>query len=203
MKNNAERIKDSIEFDQLLEYLGIEYFEGTSSQGERYVLAKVPWRVDKNPSLVARKKGNRWLFTDMAKGEGGTVIDFVMRFKGISFKEALRWLEENEKNIENIETVKKNRDSRTSLTSLQKKRFNIVEAKQEEKERIMEKITDIWKLQRIPEWLSVGKKIYEIIKTEETKYGKIRWKREKEDRIPVLLFQTKDRIYWRSIFPDE
>jgi 5S rRNA maturation endonuclease (ribonuclease M5) len=203
MKNNAERIKDSIEFDQLLEYLGIEYFEGTSSQGERYVLAKVPWRVDRNPSLIARKKGNRWLFTDMAKGEGGTVIDFVMRFKGISFKEALRWLEENEKNIENIETVKKNRDSRTSFLTSKEKRFKVVEATNEEKERILEKVIEIWKLREIPNWLSIGKKIYEIIKTEETKYGKIRWKREKEDLIPVLLFQFENKKYWRSIFPDE
>jgi DNA primase catalytic core len=59
--------------------------------------ALCPFHNDTSPSLSISFKGNIWLWHCFGCGSKGTVIDFVMRKEGLSFKEAYRKLSQYQK----------------------------------------------------------------------------------------------------------
>lgn len=63
-----------------------------------------PFRQEKTPSFKVDIDKNRWY--DHGEGEGGSVIDIVMRLGQMSFVEAVEWLRENSGTLPTPETVK-------------------------------------------------------------------------------------------------
>ena len=59
--------------------------------GEPGKTCRTPWREDRSPSFSIYDESSKW--KDHATGEGGNVIDFVMRATGRDFLPALEWLE--------------------------------------------------------------------------------------------------------------
>ncbi|WP_447859637.1 toprim domain-containing protein [Nitrospira calida] len=53
---------------------------------------RVPWRVDRHPSLGVYRRGQVWYWTDHARGESGTSIQAVQRLDGCSRTDAIRRL---------------------------------------------------------------------------------------------------------------
>lgn len=51
-----------------------------------------PLRVDRHPSFAVSAQGGTWLWYDFGTGEHGDVIEFAMRYHGLSFKEAVERL---------------------------------------------------------------------------------------------------------------
>lgn len=59
-----------------------------------YVLAKAPYRTDRNPSLGIREtRTGHWVWKDFATGETGSWIDLLLRM-GYDYKEAVKELRE-------------------------------------------------------------------------------------------------------------
>ena len=190
----AERIKREIDLRKLMSHLGLEYYHSNN-----YILARVPWRKDANPSFVAHLKDGKWLWIDLAKREGGSVIDFVMRFfsagkKPLDFRGAMEWLKNHHKEIEG---------RRIAGTALRQdgtaQRIELIED-----DELMKKVRQVWKLKYIPFWLKLGRRKYTQVKTRIGKHGEIEaFKVEKEGIMPVMVFTDgKNPRYWREIFPD-
>ena len=63
-------------------------------EGNLYVLAKAPYRTDRNPSLGIRETATgHWIWKDFATGETGTWIDLLIKM-GYDYKEAVKELRE-------------------------------------------------------------------------------------------------------------
>lgn len=50
------------------------------------------WRGDQTPSLRLYQVQGHWLWYDHGTGEGGSLIDLVMKIKKVSFRDAVKWL---------------------------------------------------------------------------------------------------------------
>ena len=179
----------NIDLRKLMSYLGIPFYWSETERGP-YVLAKVPWREDKHPSFIAHLKDDRWLWYDIAREEGGSVIDFVMRFGGLSFREAVAWLEEKREEIERALILGQKIESETTCW---------IENIREPDSRI----AHIWKLRYIPSWLKVGDRIAMQHRIRTGKDGKLEvFTTEKKDTLPVLVFMgPQGPRYWRDILP--
>ena len=71
----------------LFKILNIEFFSPKKPKNK--ALCKSPLRVDKNPSFYIID--NRW--KDLSTSDKGDVVDFIEKYKGLSTKEALEFLE--------------------------------------------------------------------------------------------------------------
>jgi hypothetical protein len=50
------------------------------------------WRGDRHPSVRLYRVDGRWLWHDHGTGDGGSLIDLVMRCQGLDFRSAVEWL---------------------------------------------------------------------------------------------------------------
>jgi len=85
---NSDQAK-RIDFPDLLSRLGFEPVKVT--KGGRELWYRSPFRKEKEPSFHTSFLGGKWIWKDFGD-TGGNVIDFVMRYQGIQFKEALAFL---------------------------------------------------------------------------------------------------------------
>lgn len=73
----------------ILDRLGIEW-----KQSGTQIVCCARWRGDTQPSVSIQKvEGGRWLWHDHATGKGGSCVDLVMIDRGLSYPDALRWLQ--------------------------------------------------------------------------------------------------------------
>ena len=150
MRYNAKKLRELIELPELLNFFGIPYYSGVRSDGKPYILAKVPWREDRNPSLYALKgKEGYWRWFDLSKQEGGTVIDFVMKYKELTFVETLDYLTQHLEEIKNAKPV-------GGLTLPKRVELLNVRPPFEEETLTWKWLTEVWKLERIPSNLKVA-----------------------------------------------
>ncbi|MDQ7082245.1 MAG: toprim domain-containing protein [Aquificota bacterium] len=182
-----------IDLRKLMSYLELPFYWGETPRGP-YVLAPVPWREDRHPSFLAHRKGNRWLWYDLARGEGGSVIDFMMRFFSAEFKEALSWLKSHRTEIGKTQV----RGTRLSSSGTSQS-FEICEDRE-----LLERVAEIWKLKRIPRWMKLAYRKLIRHKLRTGKDGELEgFTVEVKDFMPVMLFTDMEGnpLYWRSIFP--
>jgi DNA primase len=81
-KDELERLKKETDLVELVRSSGVEL----KAHGKD-LLGLCPFHDDKEPSLVVTPKKNLWNCLG-ACGEGGTVVDWVMRTQGVSFRHA-------------------------------------------------------------------------------------------------------------------
>jgi len=88
---NIEQAKQ-IDLRDLLDRLSIPVAKTRKGGNQLFILA--PWRSEKEASVHCTRQSNgRWLWSDMGEaGQGGSIIDFVIRLKGGDTRDALRTL---------------------------------------------------------------------------------------------------------------
>ena len=87
---NSQQAK-KIDFPDLLQRLG--YMPVERTKGGRELWYTSPFRKEKEPSFHTSFLGGKWVWKDFGDLEKkGNVIDFVMKYKGVQFKEALNFL---------------------------------------------------------------------------------------------------------------
>ena len=84
--HEIERLKRRVSVERLVEAAGIEL----KPHGKDRV-GRCPFHDDKTPSLVVSPKTNLWHCLGACQ-VGGSVIDWVMRFEGVSFRRAVELL---------------------------------------------------------------------------------------------------------------
>ncbi len=84
--HEIERLKRRVSVERLIEAAGIEL----KPHGKDRV-GRCPFHDDKTPSLVVSPKTNLWHCLGACQA-GGSVIDWVMRFEGVSFRRAVEML---------------------------------------------------------------------------------------------------------------
>ena len=84
--HEIERLKRRVSVERLVEAAGIEL----RPHGKDRV-GRCPFHDDKTPSLVVSPKTNLWHCLGACQ-TGGSVIDWVMRFEGVSFRRAVELL---------------------------------------------------------------------------------------------------------------
>ena len=84
--HEIERLKRRVSVERLVESAGIEL----RPHGKDRV-GRCPFHDDKTPSLVVSPKTNLWHCLGACQ-VGGSVIDWVMRFEGVSFRRAVELL---------------------------------------------------------------------------------------------------------------
>lgn len=82
-----ERLKKNISLVRLCEAKGIEL----ERHGPDNLVGTCPWHADKTPSFVVSPAKNVWHCLGACRA-GGSVIDFVMKAEGVSFRHALELL---------------------------------------------------------------------------------------------------------------
>ncbi|MFJ1491661.1 CHC2 zinc finger domain-containing protein [Capnocytophaga canis] len=97
---NAQQIKDNIAITDVLAFFSL--FPKKIQNNKLMYLS--PFRKENTPSFAVDEKKN--IFFDFGEGIGGSSIDFVMKYKNISFTEAIKFMNENFSN--RIEFIKKN-----------------------------------------------------------------------------------------------
>jgi DNA primase catalytic core len=85
-ESEVERLKDEVSLERLVEAAGVEL----RRQGKDLV-GCCPFHEDRTPSLVISPARNLWHCLG-ACGAGGSVIDWVMRSEGVSFRHAVELL---------------------------------------------------------------------------------------------------------------
>ena len=83
-----ERLKSEISVERLVEASGIEL-----KRAGRDLLGRCPFHDDHGPSLVISPKKNLWHCLGACQ-TGGSVIDWVMKINGVSFRHAVEILRE-------------------------------------------------------------------------------------------------------------
>lgn len=83
---DIERLKNEISLQRLVEAQGIELTRHGAD-----LLGRCPFHDDRTPSLVVSPKKNLWHCLGACQ-TGGTVIDWVMKTRGISFRHAVELL---------------------------------------------------------------------------------------------------------------
>src|SRR5208283_2090094 len=81
-----ERLKREVSLQRLVEARGIEL-----SRHGAYLLGLCPFHDDHDPSLIVSPKKNLWHCLGACQ-TGGSVIDWVMRAQGVSFRHAVELL---------------------------------------------------------------------------------------------------------------
>jgi len=85
--NEITQLKNKVPLAALVESSGI----ALKKQGKDY-LGHCPFHHDKSPSLVISPDKNLWHCLG-ACSEGGDVIQWVMKREGLSFRDAVVWLQ--------------------------------------------------------------------------------------------------------------
>ena len=86
-ENEIERLKNEIALERLVEGMGIVLSRHGSD-----LLGLCPFHDDKEPSLVISPKKNLWHCLGACQA-GGSVIDWVMKSEGVSFRHAVELLQ--------------------------------------------------------------------------------------------------------------
>jgi hypothetical protein len=86
---NTQQAKQ-IDFPRFLSQHGFEPVKRLKSGRELWYIS--PFRGEKTPSFHTSFVGDVWLWNDFGD-TGGTIIDFVIRYKNISIQEALNYLQ--------------------------------------------------------------------------------------------------------------
>ena len=96
MKGYSERF-ERVKRVNLVEFLRDHYgLEFRRTGGEWSCLS--PFTQEETASFFVRMQGDHWLFKDFSSDEGGSIIDFVLRYEGYS--EPLEALEHIEKQLD-------------------------------------------------------------------------------------------------------
>lgn len=85
-EEEIERLKEEVALERLVEAAGVEL----SKQG-RDLVGRCPFHDDKTPSLIVTPAKNLWHCLGACQA-GGSVIDWVMRWEGVSFRHAVELL---------------------------------------------------------------------------------------------------------------
>jgi DNA primase len=85
-----ERLKAEISVERLIEGAGIELKAHGADR-----IGRCPFHDDKTPSLVVSPKKNLWHCLGACQA-GGTVIDWVMKTQGVSFRHAVEILQDSQ-----------------------------------------------------------------------------------------------------------
>ena len=97
--HEIERLKRRVSVERLVEAAGIEL----RPHGKDRV-GRCPFHDDKTPSLVVSPKTNLWHCLGACQA-GGSVIDWVMRFEGVSFRRAVERLRAEIGEAPSVESV--------------------------------------------------------------------------------------------------
>jgi len=81
-----ERLKREVSLQRLVEAKGIELKRHGAD-----LVGKCPFHADESPSFIVSPKKNLWHCMGACQA-GGSVIDFVMKIEGVSFRHALELL---------------------------------------------------------------------------------------------------------------
>ncbi|MBL8909963.1 MAG: toprim domain-containing protein [Archangium sp.] len=84
-----ERLKRTVSVRRLAEAKGVSF----KKSGDDNLLGHCPFHDDKTPSFVVSEKKNLWHCLGACKA-GGSVIDFVMKAEGVTFRHAVELLRE-------------------------------------------------------------------------------------------------------------
>ena len=190
-KNDAERLKREIKLPKLLSYLGLDFYYSGN-----YKLARVPWRKDENPSLVAHEKEGKWLWYDAGRKEGGSVIDFVMKYFGLSFLQALQWLKERELDINRTEVKAGN------LREI--KKVEVINLRKPTEDEIaLDYFRYVWRLIYLPPHVEVADLKFKERRVRDTQKGFPEIVEvENEYFNPVLVLKVNGKaVFWRDIDP--
>jgi DNA primase len=87
-ESEIERLKLSVSLERLVESSGVELKRHGKDR-----IGRCPFHDDRTPSLVVSPKTNLWHCLGACQA-GGSVIDWVMRVEGVSFREAVERLRE-------------------------------------------------------------------------------------------------------------
>src|SRR5882757_7053523 len=85
----VERLKTEVSVQRLAEARGVAFKRHGAD-----LIGRCPFHDDKTPSLVISPKKNLWHCLGACQ-TGGTVIDWVMKAEGVSFRHAVELLREN------------------------------------------------------------------------------------------------------------
>jgi len=85
-ESEIERIKKEVDLAGLVRSKGI----ALKKHGSKDLVAKSPFTDEKTPSFIVTPSKNLWHC--MSSGKGGSVIDFVMAYDGLSFRHAFEVL---------------------------------------------------------------------------------------------------------------
>ena len=84
-----EKLKRDVSVRRLAEAKGVTL----KQSGDDNLLGRCPFHEDKTPSFVVSEKKNLWHCLGACRA-GGSVIDFVMRAQGVTFRHAVELLRE-------------------------------------------------------------------------------------------------------------
>ena len=84
-----ERLKRDVSVRRLAEAKGV----ALKQSGDDNLLGHCPFHEDKTPSFVVSEKKNLWHCLGACRA-GGSVVDFVMRAEGVTFRHAVELLRE-------------------------------------------------------------------------------------------------------------
>jgi DNA primase catalytic core len=105
-ESEIERIKRDVDLVALVQSKGIEL----KKHGSKDLAGLSPFTKEKTPSFIVTPGKNLWHC--MSSGKGGSVIDFVMTYEGVSFRHAYEMLAQG-----NVTTLlRANRPLKCSLT---------------------------------------------------------------------------------------
>ncbi|MEO0511178.1 MAG: CHC2 zinc finger domain-containing protein [Verrucomicrobiota bacterium] len=99
--DDLDGMKRNIDLAALVRSKGIEL----KKHGSKDLVGLSPFTDEKTPSFIVTPEKNLWHC--MSSGKGGTVIDFVMHYDGVSFRHAAMLLKENNPRLLGGAAVKK------------------------------------------------------------------------------------------------
>lgn len=125
---------DEFEKDDIKKYVDIvdlfsHYGISLTKKGKSY-MAKCPWHNDKNPSLSVDREKDGGVYHCFGCGESGDIFTLTEKMKGLSFKEAVKYLKEFkgsplQKASVDMKTDKGNGNGEESSESKETQSFNL------------------------------------------------------------------------------
>jgi DNA primase len=150
-EQEIERLKSEVSLERLAESRGVELKKHGADR-----IGLCPFHDDRTPSLVISPEKNLWHCLGACQA-GGTVIDWVMRAEGISFRHAVELLREGVPSLaaEGASTTRRGRQTgKVAKHSTVAKLGTAVDAKAED-ERVLERVVAFYQetLKESPEAL--------------------------------------------------
>jgi DNA primase len=169
MSKKVDQIRSTLKIREVMEYYGVKW----NSKG----FANCPFHNEKTPSLTTWE--NR--YKCFGCGESGDVIDFVMAFHNISFKQAIIRL-----------------DSDFNL-GLKPKKLKYRERVQEDEDSLMELAFNKWEESLHQDYLTLCE-VHEIL-FRRVIYGEL-WLKKYQERLETLLdtFDFQEARKWKTIW---
>ena len=107
--DEIERLKKEVSLERLVTGFGIELRQHGAD-----LIGRCPFHDDKTPSLIVSPQKNLWHCLGACQN-GGSVIDWVMRTKGVSFRYAVELLRSNHPSLAAGDGRVVHQDSTTKL----------------------------------------------------------------------------------------